>query len=229
MLRELLHKRLQSVNVYMYLSEGSRDRNVINDFRRRILIGSKGVLHIGAHEGQEANYYKDLGLRVMWVEAIPEKYKILKKRLLTFSEQKCVNALLGSQNQKNIKFFLSSNDSQSSSIYDFGNQVQVKNLIMVDSIELEMKRLDACFTRKIVSNYPHWVVDVQGAELEVLKGAGKLLDNCYSLQVEVTSRDYYRNGAIAQEVIDFLGAKGFVNLQKHKIGYHEDLLFVRVS
>jgi FkbM family methyltransferase len=228
MLKELVHEKLKALNLYMYLSEGSRDRDIINDFRKRLLLGSKGVLHIGAHTGQEAYFYNKLGLRVFWIEAIPEKYKILKERILAFPKQRCANVLLGSQNLTRVKFYLSSNDFQSSSIYNFGNQVRVKNLSMIDSINLEMKRLDSCIRAKFIANYPHWVVDVQGAELEVLKGAGKLLDFCYSLQVEVTSREYYKNGANAQKVIDFLGAKGFVNLQKHKIGYHEDLIFIRV-
>ena len=216
-----------SRGIFLYNSEGSRDRQVVNSLREKIILNSEGVLHLGAHEGQEAAYYFKLGVKVIWIEALPEKHKILLHNISKFSNQKSILALLGSKKGL-IKFNVSSNDGQSSSIYNFGNDIQFKNLNMENHKMLTMKRLDSLLSEKAIVKYTHWVVDVQGAELEVLKGAGKLLDYCYSLQVEVTSRDLYRGGANAQEVINFLLLRGFINIQEHKIGYHEDLLFIRV-
>ena len=227
MIREVLSKFLNSRGIFLYNSEGSRDRQVVNSLREKIILNSEGVLHLGAHEGQEAAYYFKLGVKVIWIEALPEKHKILLHNISKFSNQKSILALLGSKKGL-IKFNVSSNDGQSSSIYNFGNDIQFKNLNMENHKMLTMKRLDSLLSEKAIVKYTHWVVDVQGAELEVLKGAGKLLDYCYSLQVEVTSRDLYRGGANAQEVINFLLLRGFINIQEHKIGYHEDLLFIRV-
>jgi FkbM family methyltransferase len=226
-IREVLSKFLNSRGIFLYNSEGSRDRQVVNSLREKIILNSEGVLHLGAHEGQEAAYYFKLGVKVIWIEALPEKHKILLHNISKFSNQKSILALLGSKKGL-IKFNVSSNDGQSSSIYNFGNDIQFKNLNMENHKMLTMKRLDSLLSEKAIVKYTHWVVDVQGAELEVLKGAGKLLDYCYSLQVEVTSRDLYRGGANAQEVINFLLLRGFINIQEHKIGYHEDLLFIRV-
>ena len=227
MIREVLSKFLNSRGIFLYNSEGSRDRHVVNALREKIILNSEGVLHLGAHEGQEAAYYFKLGVKVIWIEALPEKHKILLHNISKFSNQKSILALLGSKKGL-IKFNVSSNDGQSSSIYNFGDDVQFKDLHMANHKFLTMKRLDSLLSEKTIVKYTHWVVDVQGAELEVLKGAGKLLDYCYSLQVEVTSRDLYRGGANAQEVINFLLLRGFINIQEHKIGYHEDLLFIRV-
>jgi len=228
MLKEVTQKFLKNRNVFLYNSEGSRDRDLVIDLKEKIILNSKRVLHLGAHNGQERYYYAKLGASVIWVEAIPEHYKILSKNIQEFPNQMGILALLGSVNKKNIEFHLASNDGQSSSIYSFGNDTQFKNLYTTKSISLTMKRLDNLLSKKQILDYAHWVIDLQGAELEVLKGAGKLLDYCYSLQVEVTSRDLYKDGANAQKVIDFLKLKGFINIQEHRIGYHEDLLFIRV-
>jgi hypothetical protein len=101
---------------------------------------------------------------------------------------------------------------------------------MTKSVLLESKRLDSCFSIETICSYPDWVIDVQGAELEVLKGAGKLLKYCYSLEVEVTSGnlDMYEGGARANEVIDFLELNGFMTLGERKIVSHYMLLFLRV-
>ena len=228
MIKEVLSKFLSRRSIFIYNSEGSRDRQVVNALREKIILNSEGVLHLGAHEGQEATYYFKLGAKVIWIEAIPEKHKILLHNISKFPNQKSILALLGSK-KKLVKFNVSSNNGQSSSIYNFGNDIQFhKSIYMENHKMLTMKRLDSLLSEKTIVKYTHWVVDVQGAELEVLKGAGKLLDYCYSLEVEVTSRDLYRGGANAQEVINFLLLRGFINIQEHKIGYHEDLLCIRV-
>ena len=222
-----LQKFLKKHSVFIYKSEKSRDRHLINYIRKKIIFSCKGVLHIGAHYGQESSFYSDLGASVMWVEANPEKYTVLCKKLSKFPNQKAMCALLGSANKNKIKFNISSNDGLSSSIYSFGDNTQFKNIEMVSYVFLKMKRLDSCFSTKNILAYPHWVIDVQGAELEVLKGAGHLLRYCHSLEIEVTSRNLYLGGANAQEVINFLNLNGFIALQEHKIGSHENLIFIR--
>jgi FkbM family methyltransferase len=224
-----LRKFLNKKNIFYYTSVESRNYHTINFLREKIISTTGGVLHIGAHEGQEASQYSNLKVRVMWVEAIPEIFKVLSDKISTYPNQKAICALLGSKNADKVRFYLSSNESQSSSIYRFGNDIRFTDLEMVNSIVLRMKKLSSLFTAKTISIYPHWVIDVQGAELEVLKGAGKLLDHCYSAEIEVTSRNLYAGGANAKDVINFMRLNGFIILQEHKIGSHEDLLFIRVK
>jgi hypothetical protein len=51
--------------------------------------------------------------------------------------------------------------------------------------------------------------DVQGFEIEVLKGAEKCLENTELLLLEVSYRRIYQNGPLAHEVISYVGSKGF--------------------
>jgi FkbM family methyltransferase len=231
--KSLIRKYLSKKDLFFYNSTASRNRDAFDDIfrktREKIITTSGGVLHLGAHVGQERDFYSKLKLKIMWVEANPKMYEILLQNLSDYSDQVALLALLGSTNKTGVKFYLSSNEYASSSIYKFGKEIGFSNLKMDDSIDLEMKRLDSLFSAETISTYPHWVLDVQGSELEVLKGAGKLLDCCYSLQVEVTSRDLYEGGANAQQVVDFLRANGFIALQEIEIGSHEDIFFIRVK
>ncbi len=42
----------------------------------------KGIIHIGAHELEELEVYLEKKVeRVIWIEANPEKYKLIEKKL----------------------------------------------------------------------------------------------------------------------------------------------------
>jgi hypothetical protein len=51
--------------------------------------------------------------------------------------------------------------------------------------------------------------DVQGYELEVLKGAGRCLEMTEVLLLEVSFRRFYDECPLAHDVVGYLGAKGF--------------------
>lgn len=188
---------------------------------------AKFVLHLGGHEGQEAQKYSDLGASVIWIEAIPSVHEILERNASKFSNQKTVCALLGDENNTVHKFNVASNGSASSSLYKFGRDAGVKDLKMLSQIELEMHRLDSLFSQDELAPYIHWVIDVQGAELKVLRGAGNLLQICKSLTVEVSTREVYESGTTWSELEDFLNRNGFFALWKPEPYSHENIVFIR--
>jgi hypothetical protein len=38
----------------------------------------RGVIHVGANEGQERDLYAAFGLNVIWIEPIPEVFQVLR-------------------------------------------------------------------------------------------------------------------------------------------------------
>ena len=53
-------------------------RELVGDFNIKV----SGVLHVGAHEAEEASGYERFSwLPIIWIEAQPELVKQLKKRL----------------------------------------------------------------------------------------------------------------------------------------------------
>ena len=76
--------------------------------------------------------------------------------------------------------------------------------------------------------FNHWVIDVQGAELDVFKGANKNLNFCDSITVEVSTENFYEKGSKYQDVKEFLNNFNFkVKIDPRR--NHEDVTFVKKS
>ncbi len=77
-------------------------------------------------------------------------------------------------------------------------------------------------------------IDVQGYELEVLKGASKILTKIDYLLLEVSKNQMYKTQPLENEIIKFLKVKRFIILDKGKWSrivntnfYQRDILLKR--
>jgi FkbM family methyltransferase len=201
--------------------------DLVAEIKESLILQSKGVLHIGAHRGLEAPFYSNLQRNVMWIEAIPSIFDDLSINIAHFENQSAHLALLGEEDNAAKKMYLSSNDYMSSSVFQFGEDMNHKNLSMKDEITLPMKRLDSLFNSQDLFDYKHWVIDVQGSEIQVLNGAGELLKNVNSMEIEVSTKSEYECGATWKPVSALLKDFGLFPLWEPKENSHEDILFVR--
>jgi FkbM family methyltransferase len=201
--------------------------DLVAEIKESLILQSKGVLHIGAHRGLEAPFYSSLQRNVMWIEAIPSIFDDLLINTAHFENQSAFLALLGEEDKATKKMYLSSNDYMSSSVFQFGEDMNHKNLSMKGEITLPMKRLDSLFNSQDLFNFKHWVIDVQGSEIQVLNGAGSLLKNVNSMEIEVSTKSEYECGATWKPVNTLLNEFGLFPLWEPKENSHEDILFVR--
>lgn len=74
---------------------------------------------------------------------------------------------------------------------------------------VEVRTLDSFLGVELLHPPDLIKADVQGYELEVLRGAGKCLENAKLLLLEVSYRRMYRDLPLAHEVIAHAGAAGF--------------------
>jgi FkbM family methyltransferase len=189
---------------------------------------SQGVLHIGAHLGQEGERYSQNGAKVLWIEAIPSVFQELEKNISGFPDQVAVCALLGDKNNYRVEFNLASNGLASSSMFKFGHELGFREIYMESTITLPMTRLDSLYKSDSIAGYDHWVIDVQGAELLVLIGAGDLLRHCKSLLVEVSTRQVYEGGVSWIQLESFLSDFGLSPLWQPGESSHENIIFCRL-
>lgn len=199
---------------------------------------SRGILHLGAHLGQEAAKYAALGKPVLWVEAMPDIHSRLARNLEKFPDQRALCALLGDVEGKTCTFHVSNNaEGVSSSLFRFGPSASGSEslwpelgLQMVRDIALPMTTLDTLLRSQGIgpARHDYWVVDLQGAEILALKGAAGALRDCLALYVEVSKGEVYEHGVLWPELRDFLEAKGFMPLWEPEID-HDDVLFVRTE
>ena len=196
------------------------------------LAKAKGVLHLGAHKGQEADIYQWFGKKVIWIEAIPKIFDQLKDNLYFYDNQEAYCLLLGDMDNTKKSFFISNNDSASSSLFKFskntldGKYFSDIKLKIQDEIILDMSKLDS-FVKKNninISEYNHWIIDLQGAELLALKGAENSLKFCDSILIEVSKVDIYENGVLWPELKDWLMIRNFYPITEPTQD-HSDILF----
>ena len=196
------------------------------------LAESKGVLHLGAHKGEEADIYQWLGKKVIWIEAIPKIFDQLKQNLSSYGNQESYCLLLGDMDNVKKSFFISNNNSVSSSLFKFskntldGKYFSEQKLEMKNEIILEMSKLDT-FVKKNnidISSYNHWIVDLQGSELLALKGAENSLEFCDSLLIEISKVDIYENGVLWPELKNWLIKRNFYPVTE-PLENHTDVLF----
>lgn len=224
LLVRLIKKAFAAIGFEIHRS-GVNNFSNLTSLKKQIYESSKGVLHIGGHRGQEASTYARAKANVLWVEALGSAFMELQRTIQNLPGQEAVWALLGDE-EKTVSFHVASNEGMSSSIHRFaeGNGY---DLFMTETVNLEMKRLDNLLTKEQAARYPHWVVDVQGGELSVLRGAGHLLDHCQTIDVEVSTFEVYEGGISFAELDLFLREAGFIPLWQPRARTHEDLLYVR--
>jgi hypothetical protein len=201
----------------------------------KAIISSQGILHLGAHRGQEALVYDWFNKKVLWIEAIPEIFDYLNDYLLNFFNQKAICALIGNSNKLKQKFYISNSDSSCSSIYDFSSSVKEGKLWpergfqMKKILELEMKTLDTVLQENNINiaEYDHWILDLQGAELLALQGSERSLNFCNSILIEISQKEYYEKGAATwEEIKNFMNKKNF-KLIDLPTSDHAEVLFIK--
>src|SRR3954470_12158936 len=82
---------------------------------RVFLTSARGIIHVGAHTGQERDAYGYLP--VVWVEALPQAWEVLRGRTADKPHQQAICRLVVDGGPH--KFGVASNAGQSSSIFDF--------------------------------------------------------------------------------------------------------------
>src|SRR5215471_16445825 len=84
------------------------------DFLKRV----HGVIHVGANDGGGRYAYAQHGLKVIWIEPIPEVFRQLVENIRNFPDQKAINALITNEDGTLCTLHIANNGGQSSSILD---------------------------------------------------------------------------------------------------------------
>jgi FkbM family methyltransferase len=197
-------------------------KNLIKKYNMRIT----GVIHIGAHYGQEHSLYEDESItNIVYFEPLSENYKILKENV--GDKSVIFNCALGNETKKIMMYVESAKQGMSSSILKPKIHVdQYPHIVFNNTEEVEMKKLDEIdfnFSKFNLIN-----IDVQGYELEVFKGAKKTLDDIDYIISEINRDEVYENCAKVEEVDIFLGQFGFERVETDWAGYTwGDALYIK--
>jgi len=175
---------------------------------RRLGFAPARIVDVGAYKGE----WTQLALRifpeasVLMLEAEEERIpelEMVKRAHAGRVEYRIV--LLGAEEGKEVVFNKYPNAPSANSVL---------NEWRADSVKVQVKRpmrpLDAILAEAGFGSADLLKLDVQGYELEVLKGASNALQATKVLMMEVSLIDLYQNNPLLHHVTAFLHERGFV-------------------
>ena len=169
----------------------------------------KGVVQVGAHTGQEIDKIKQIDKKIKFLAFEPNSkiFEILKKKFRNDLSVKTINKALGSR-VATSNFWEASNEGQSSSILKPKNHLNyAKDISFSETEKINIETLDMYL--KYFDNYNFLIVDTQGYELEVLKGAMSTLKFFDYIYIEVNKDEVYENCALFSDINKFLINQNF--------------------
>ena len=169
------------------------------------MLGFKpcAVLDIGAYHGDWTRLAKDVfpEATILMIEAQKNKEIYLSSVAANHPDSVFYKiALLGAESKTSVNFY--EMESGSSVLYEQSNverQIVTQNMSTLDGI-LQEFGWDKVDLMKI---------DVQGYELEVLKGGEKALEQAEAVLMEVSLLGFIKDAPLLHDVVGFMRARGF--------------------
>jgi FkbM family methyltransferase len=198
---------------------GLADRTPFKGFLR----DARGVIHVGAHVGQERERYSQYRLSVLWVEPLPEHFAILERNIAPFHGQRAIQCLVTDKDDVEYAFHVTSNAGGSSSILPLDMHKDIwPDVTTTKTITLSSKTLPTALREHHVdaAAYDALVMDTQGSELLVLTGAAPLLHGLRYIKAEVADFEAYTGCCRLAQVDSFLAGHGFSEHARNEIARH---------
>lgn len=183
----------------------------LENLKQKYNLKIKGVLHIGAHVGQEFGTYQRLDIKnVMFFEPMRETFNRLKQNVS--GSAILINTALGNIEGEVEMFTETINQGQSSSVLQPEyHLVQHPNIMFNGRETVKITKLDNFIEGK--ENYNFINIDVQGYELEVFKGGSEYLKSIDYIMTEVNRAELYKGCARIEQLDEFLDGYGFKRVE----------------
>lgn len=170
-----------------------------------------GIIHIGGHYGEEIEEYLDNGIQdIVIFEPLERNFSVLYENVKSLSANiQGHQVALGSQ-RGTATMYVSNNDAQSSSILrPKEHLIQHPHVQFNETEEVDVETLDSYN----LTEYNFINMDVQGYELEVLKGGLETLNNIDYIYCEVNRGEVYENNVHIGELDEFLSSYNFERVE----------------
>ena len=177
------------------------------DLSKHWNLSPSGVLHVGAHMGEEKNIYDEVGWGpIIWIEAQPELANYLVEKFKNTSDR-VICATVWDKDGIPLKLNIASN-SGSSSLLELGkHKHSYPQISYVKDINVTTSRLDSILNQ---GDFPDFLnLDIQGVELKALQGLGDLINLLDYVYVEINTREVYVGCTKLDDLDTFLNKFGF--------------------
>lgn len=196
----------------------------------------RGVVHVGANDGEEIPWYIHMGhVPVLAIEPLPTAFGALAVRAVSIpgaSGQVLLCPFALSDEPGTLRLHVDSRGTGKGStakapIPHPDHEWTYEDVYQRDLLSVPVYRFDEWAASNTIDlgQYNTLVVDVEGMELEVLRGFGDTLDGFNFLNIECSERPVFDGQASAYEVEAYLRDRGF--RRDSPIFSHDDVMYVR--
>jgi FkbM family methyltransferase len=191
------------------------------------------VLEAGGHIGSDTKEMSQLWPKghIYTFEPIPSLFLQLTSKCKNLSNVTCFQLALGSKTGKSIMYISGGSSDASSSLFAPKDHLnQWPTVTFPVTMEVNSITLDEWAEQQGVDHIDFMWLDMQGAELAMLKASPRILKTVKAIYTEVSYTELYEGCPLCAEVKEWLIAQGFVVIQE-EIPYNQtgNILFVRVN
>jgi FkbM family methyltransferase len=201
------------------------------------------IFDIGACEGEDSIRYARLfpNSRVYTFEPLPENQALVLANFKKFGVKNAeLHRVALTDREGTSTFHVSSGkppEKWEGEQWNYGNKSssllkpelvnqRVEWLQFGRAINVQCNRIDGFLAKNHLQHIDFIHMDVQGAELLVLKGAGPKLAEIASVWLEVSDEELYKNQVLKTELERFLLENGFVKTHDEQCGFQSDQFWV---
>lgn len=178
----------------------------------RFLWKVRGVIHVGANAAQERMLYADKLLQVVWIEPLADVFRLLQGNIKDLPSQIGINALVGERDGEKTTFYVSPGTRAASSIFPLKEVTEIWPDVTFESERVMItKTLPTLLAENNInlSDFQCLILDTQGSELMILRGAESILHVFDYIKLEVANFEAYSGCATLPQVTDYLLSLGF--------------------
>jgi FkbM family methyltransferase len=188
-------------------------------------IRPTGIVHVGAHHGQEYGTYVKMGARkIVLIEPCSAAFSKLTERFAGNDFVKLHNTACGSKIAEGEMNIERANSGQSNSLLPMGTHLNLhpgiefvsKEVVLITPLDF----IDTLYCDMLV-------IDTQGYEGEVLKGATETLKQMKWVYVEINASEVYKGCALEPEIDALLNEFEPIETAWFKPGTWGDKLYRR--
>jgi len=178
----------------------------------------KTLFDIGSNKGQFILLIEkifDIDKNIYSFEPIKE---IFEKQKIFFSNKKNIfffNFALGEKSSRKTLNITKRKDS--SSFFEVNDNIKNTDYLVDEKREIEIKSLDEIMENRNLIKPILAKIDVQGYELDVLKGSKNLLKKIKYIIIEVSENEIYAGQALANKIVKYLNDMNFKPIKETKI------------
>jgi len=236
---------------YFYHSTIVKIRKVIEAFKNPLLFKAllngvgAGIEHKSLLSNLDCRYIADIGAnrgqfaliarccfpdaKIVSFEPLERPTTIYKNIFQSEDGVVLYNSAIGPVNCKKEINITAADDSSSLLEITPKQQELFPGCDQVGTSQIDVRTLDEFISREEIVTPALIKIDVQGYELEVLKGCGSLIDKFKWVYCECSLIELYRNQSLAGDVIKWLDLKGFYLRSIHNMEYDNSGISVQAD